>query len=93
MDNKRNILERMTLAANLPGEAIPGQPLLEIIGENRILIENHLGVCRYSNSNINIKVRFGAICVCGQNLMIVHITKHQIVITGRIESVSLVRGM
>ena len=36
-----SILDRFAMGADLPGEKMPGLPLLEIVGQNRVLIENH----------------------------------------------------
>ena len=42
-----NWMERMVERADLPGEALPGQPLVELLGERRVLIEHHGGVTEY----------------------------------------------
>lgn len=73
-------------------EAVPGQPIVEIAGERRVLIENHLGVAAYGKKEILVNVKFGAVCVCGCNLEIMRMTKEQLVICGRIDSVGLQRG-
>ena len=70
----------------------PAQSLVEIAGESRVLLENHLGVVAYSNEEIVIKVKFGTVCVCGCGLEMIRLTMEQLVIRGRIDSVSLHRG-
>ena len=70
---------------------LPGVPLVEVCNSKRILIENHQGVAAYGKDRILIHVRFGAVCVCGCNLEIVHMTKEQLIICGRIDSVALQR--
>ncbi len=42
-----------------------GLPLTEIAGDRRVLIENHLGITEYGPEKIQVRVRFGAICVQG----------------------------
>ena len=86
------ILERVVLGADLPGESLPGIPLVEIAGEGRVLIENHHGVIAYGCKEICVKVHYGHICICGMGLALARMTKHQLVVTGRIDSVSLCRG-
>lgn len=93
MEYRRRLLDRLTLAVDLPGEVMPAQPLIEIVGENRVLIENHLGIKGYNCCDINVKVKYGRVEVHGKNLSIEHVTKHQLVITGVIGNVSLVRGV
>lgn len=92
MNERRNILNKVILGADLPGEALPGQPLVEITGECRVLIENHKGVTVYGCNEIRVNVRFGSLSVCGSGLELVRMTKQQLVITGRIDGVSLHRG-
>ena len=43
----KHFIDRMADAADLPDEPIPGQPLVEIAGERRVLIERHSGVTEY----------------------------------------------
>ena len=89
MNQQRNIWERVVMESDLPGEALPGYPLVEIVGEERLLVENHLGITAYSCSEICVKVKYGFISICGNSLQIARMSKHQLVILGRIRSVSL----
>lgn len=86
------ILGKLAWAADLPDEPIPGQPLVEIIDNRRVLIENHHGVNEYGASLIRVKVKFGTICVSGCELELARMTKDQVIISGTIESVTLNRG-
>lgn len=89
----KGFFESLVRSADLPGEAVPGQPLVEIAGECRVLIENHSGVTVYGCKEIHVKVRFGQICICGRNLELAQMTRNQLVVTGQIDSVSLCRGI
>lgn len=89
--DKRNLIQRMTERMDLAGEPIPGQSLVEIAGECRVLIENHLGVTEYSRERIGVKVKFGKLTVCGSCLDLSRMTREQLVITGRIDCVTLHR--
>ena len=64
-------------------------PLVELAGQNRILIENHMGVLAYAPEEIRIKVAYGSLSVCGSNLKLMELCKEQLVITGKINSVHL----
>lgn len=92
MRNSGGILGKLAWAADLADEPIPGRPLVEIIDNCRVLIENHNGVNEYGRTLIRIKVKFGSICVCGNNLELARMTKGQLIISGLIESVQLCRG-
>lgn len=66
-------------------------PLIELTGENRVLMENHHGILAYSTEEIKVKVSFGCIVVLGERLFLRELSKEQLVIWGRIDSVRLVR--
>ena len=72
-------------------DAVSVQPIIEIVGDRRVLIENHQGVTAYGKEKIMVGVKFGSVCICGCNLEMMHMTKEQLVICGRIDSVSLQR--
>jgi len=84
--------ERLSIGMDLPGESLPTLPLIEIVGEHRVLVENHKGVIGYSDGEICVKVKFGFIRISGSQLMLSKLTKQQLVISGFIDSVSLCRG-
>ena len=86
------IWNKFTLGADLPDEPIPGLPLIEIVDNRRVLIENHRGVKEYGETMIRIKVKYGSVCVYGQNLELTKMLKGQLIISGTIESVQLCRG-
>jgi sporulation protein YqfC len=72
-------------------EPIPGLPLVEIAGQNRVLIENHRGVCCYDRNQIRVRVSYGELSVLGYSLQLIHMSKDTVVITGRIDSICLHR--
>lgn len=92
MNKYRNLLSKVAWAADLPDEPIPGRPLIEIVDQCRVLIENHRGVNEYADTLIRVKVKFGSVCVCGNHLRLARMTKGQLIISGNIESVQLCRG-
>ena len=53
--------------------------------------EAHGGVTEYGREKIQVKVRYGYVCICGGCLELARMTAEQLVITGRIDSVSLIR--
>ena len=72
-------------------EVFSKAPLLELTGENRLLIENHHGVLAYSLEEIQIKVSYGKISVIGKNLKIMQMSREQLAIVGRIVEIHLNR--
>lgn len=76
---------------DLPGETLPGQVLVEITGENRVFIEHHRGVREYSREQIGVKVKYGVVQICGSCLELRYMTKDQLVISGKIDCIQLIR--
>jgi sporulation protein YqfC len=88
-----NFLQKIVAAADLQDELIPGQTLVEIAGNCRVLIEHHYGVTEYGRQQIQVKVKYGTVHICGQRLELARMTKDQLVICGLIESVRLERSI
>ena len=86
---RKHIIERMAQASAMAGEPILRQPLLELCGEHRVLIEHHKGIGDYSKEMVSIHVCFGIIRIEGSNLEIGKMTTDQMVITGNIDRISL----
>lgn len=91
MGKGSRFLEQLTQSADMSGECLPGQSLLELLGDNRVLIERHRGVQEYSRERIGIKMRYGQVVVCGCGLEMIHMSREQLVIRGRIDCITLHR--
>jgi len=70
---------------------LPGVPLLELLGESRVLIENHKGVAAYAEDKICVLVKYGRLVVCGSGLTLGYMSKCQLAITGCIDAVLVER--
>jgi sporulation protein YqfC len=79
------------LAGDMSPDTAPAQPLVELCGERRVLIENHRGVSRYGPEVICIRVRYGEVAIRGCGLELARMTREQLVVCGRIDSISLIR--
>lgn len=84
-------IQRLADELDLASEPVPGVPLVEVYGHRRVLIENHLGVCQYGQSEIGVKVSYGQILVKGTCLELSRMTREQLVISGCVDCVSLIR--
>lgn len=91
MKNWGGWMQRLAEEMDISQEAVPGLPLVEICGEKRVLIENHRGVLSYGSEGIHVCVSYGEVVVRGCGLELAKMTREQLVICGRIDSVSLVR--
>ncbi len=93
MKKNASILDWVAMTTDLPGEILPAQPLVEILGDHRVLIENHCGVTKYGETDICIRVHYGCIRVSGSELHLAKMTKNQIIICGMIDAVEICRGV
>lgn len=91
MKKEQRFLQRLTEEMDLDGEPVPGMAVVELCGDNRVLIENHLGMCHYSQEKICVKVPYGQIAVCGCGLELSQMTKDRLIIAGKINTLSVHR--
>ena len=75
--------------AELSEEAMPAQPVVELLGEGRVLIEGHKGVSAYSDREIDVKTRLGIVRISGCNLKLTNMSTYRLVISGSISCVYL----
>ena len=73
------------------GDILTKLPLVELAGQNRVLIENHQGVLAYSTKEIQIKVCYGCISIRGEELQLLEMSRIQLVICGRIDGLQVFR--
>lgn len=91
MMQSRNWMQKLADSMELDGEVLPGVSVVEIAGDSRVLIEHHGGITQYSKEQIGVKVRYGSVCISGCGLEVTRMSRQQLVITGRIDSLQLQR--
>jgi sporulation protein YqfC len=64
-------------------------PRFVLSGNRSISIQNHRGVIEYDCSIVRIQTKFGEVKVTGSGLTLLTALKEEIVIEGKIESLSL----
>ena len=84
-------MQKLAEGFDLPGELPPGVPVVEIAGDCRVLIERHSGMTEYSRERICTRVCYGIVCICGSDLELSHMSREQLIISGRIDSVQIIR--
>lgn len=92
MGERKRFFDQLSTAVDLQDETLPGVPLVEIAGYRRVLVEHHMGVTQYSAEAVCLKVKYGGIRIAGCDLVISKMSKQQLVISGIIESVTVIRG-
>ena len=71
------------------GRNVVHLPLVEILSDRRVIIENHNGIVQYETERICVKTREGIIEIQGRGLELIKIGKEQLIITGCIICVSM----
>ena len=89
MKQRKGILDRIADKTDLQEEPFPGQPVVEIYGQRRVLIEHHHGVTEYGRERISVRMGYGQLRVCGCGLEVAKMTAEHLVIVGKIESLTL----
>lgn len=92
MAAKNSVIQRLLEQADLQEEALPREPIVELLGDGRVLIENHRGVTEYCTEKIQARVSFGGINVVGRNLRLRQMTAEKLVIYGTIDAIEVLRG-
>lgn len=91
MNKNRSFLERLADTAGIADEPLPAQPVVELAGDHRLLVENHRGVIQCTQERIGIRVRYGTVCVCGSGLHLAFMSRERLIICGEIRSLTLMR--
>ena len=92
MKQSAGMVERLMKSLDLKDEPLPLRPLIEIVDNRRVLIENHKGVTQYSTQQICVRLRKGSVCICGEGLDLAVVRKEQLVIGGCVRSLHLNGG-
>ena len=61
------------------------------LGNRSLLVENHRGVQAYCPEEILIGLKFGQVRICGHNMVLTRMSREQLLIRGKIDTVSLLR--
>lgn len=88
---RKGFIERLAYGTDMAAESVPGVPLVELAGDKRVLVENHMGVTEYGLTRICVMMKYGVLCINGCGMELAKMTRDQLVITGRIDSVAIQR--
>lgn len=82
----QNIKKKLVNTLELPKEIIFNLPLITIVGNEEINIENYKGVIEYSPEKIRINTECGVLKINGEKLSFKQITAENIIVTGIIQT-------
>lgn len=91
MKIKNSFGNHLLRVSDMGETALPGQTLIELLNTERVIVENHKGVCLYSKEQVCIRACFGTVLITGNCLEIAKMSKEQLVVMGIIDAVTLER--
>lgn len=80
--SKNNIKKTITSMLELPKEVVFNLPLITVIGNEEINIENYKGVIEYNLERVRINTSCGVIKIQGKKLLLKQITTENISVAG-----------
>ena len=91
MSHEHSIWRNLLDISGLEDEGLPGQPVVELFDDDRLLIENHQKILIYEQNQICVAVRYGTLYVSGSNLRLRKISGKKLLITGKINRLDIQR--
>ena len=83
----KNIKKQLVDSLDLPKEILLSYPLVSMIGQEEILIQNHKGLIEYTGDIIRIKTKIGTLKIQGSHLYINKMSTEDLKITGIIKKI------
>lgn len=77
--------KNMTEALELPKEIMLGLPLVSLVGQEEVTVENYKGILEYDEENVRIGTSAGILRLWGKGLCLKQLTAECLVITGVLE--------
>lgn len=91
MNPNGRFVDRFGMADRVTTDGFFRMPLLEMCADQRVLIENHKGICSYSRERIVVNVTMGQYVIEGDGLSVLCMSRYQLVIGGSIKVVTIDR--
>lgn len=86
---KKDFVGSLSDRLAIPAEAISSAPLIQLRGKKSLCVENHGGILQYSDTEVKISVKGGAVTVRGSEMFICRMTKKCVEIHGRFVGLEL----
>lgn len=85
---KQNRVKQKAIeATDMPKDVVLGIPVLTVLGDMEISIENYGGIIEYTDCIIRIRTKSGQIIITGKKLNVEYYTNDDMKIHGRIDSI------
>ena len=86
-NNDHFIRNKIAELSELPKDVVMGMPVLTILGQNELCLENYRGIIEYTDSLVRIQTKTGQIRIFGKNLHVIFYTNDEMKVNGQILSV------
>ena len=87
MKENKYLKEKIVEAAEMPKDVTLKLPVLTLIGQSELLIENYIGIIEYTDTMIRIQTKTGPLKLTGSKLIILYYTNDDMKIKGHIQSI------
>lgn len=91
MKSNLSIKQKAMNISDVPKDVVLGIPVITILGDIEISIENYGGIIEYTDCLIRIRTKSGQIIISGKNLYVEYYTSNEMKIHGRISSIEFRR--
>lgn len=85
--HSRPFRDKVAEVSELPRDVIMGMPVLTVLGQAELNLENYRGILEYTDTLVRILTKGGQIKVTGKNLQVVYYTNDEMKINGYIEAI------
>ena len=85
-----SLKNRLSELSELPKDVVLGIPMLTMIGQMELNIENYRGIIEYTDSLIRVHTKDGQIRVSGRELKVEYYTNDEMKVPGHIVSIEYV---
>jgi len=77
-----------TRHADIPQELVLGWPRSVLLGDEKLIVEQHQGICACTEQEIVVKTLCGLLSITGRQLSLSRYDRDGLIVLGRIEKLS-----
>ena len=89
---REKLSTKMARALEVPAKIAEDTPLLSMVGDREILVENYKGIVEYSEEKVRLRLKNSQLLVEGRGLQLSYITAESLKVAGRIEKIQFFGG-
>ncbi|GEA16477.1 MAG: hypothetical protein PWR22_434 [Moorella sp. (in: firmicutes)] len=86
MDRARRLEKAVTEYLELPADAVLDLPRLTLVGNSRLVVENHRGISEYQPDLVRLRLSTGELEIKGTGIILREIKPDAIALEGTIQS-------